>query len=254
MPPRVSENPEVQSQYLTQLALTSALFATLRKLWPTIEPSDIPGSFPLYRRGVAAVVAQFSEASISLSGDYYEAMREQAGITTPFRLPTVDPLTDAQIQAYLDTVVGDLEADVAAIQQKVDAASQGLVANAGRDQVTAALAGDEKATGFARVARPDACAFCLTLAMRGAVYKSRSTAGQVLSPNTLGQVNRYHDNCNCGVQPVFTPRGEYEFPAHITTADETYTDAVVAAIKAGTNSGANWRINAFRRALAAQRK
>lgn len=250
-PPQVSSNPEVQAHYVTQLALSSALLAALRKLWPVVKPAQLAETFPTYRQGVSAVVGKFSLASISLSGDYYEALREDAGVTAPFRLPSIDPLSDEQIQAYLDTVVGDLASPAeflaeftAGIQQKVEAASQKVVADAGRAMVMGALEGDSAATGFARVARPGACAFCLLLAIRGAVYKSRATAGQ-LPPNTLGQVNRYHDNCNCGVEPLFD--GDYQLPPHILAAQETFNDAT-----ARTRKGQH--LNAFRRALAAERR
>lgn len=250
-PPQVSDNPEVQSHYVTQLALSTALLAALRRLWPIVRPMDLAETFPAYRDATAAVVNKFSQASISLSGDYYEALRDDAGVTGPFRLPTIDPLSDEQIRAYLDTVVGDLDSPAefmdefaAGIQQKVEAATQKVVADAGRSMVMGALQMDKTALGFARVARPDACAFCLTLAMRGAVYKSRQTAGQI-PPNTLGQVNRYHDNCGCGVQPLFV--GDYELPDHVKAAQDLYNEATVF-------TGPGEHVNAFRRALAASRR
>lgn len=46
---------------------------------------------------------------------------------------------------------------------------------------------------FARAPNPGACAFCLMLASRGAVYSSRQAAGAG---------NDFHDDCRCVVEPV----------------------------------------------------
>lgn len=43
-------------------------------------------------------------------------------------------------------------------------------------------------TAYARVPEPGACAFCLMLGSRGAVYDHETV---------LGEVGRYHDNCRC---------------------------------------------------------
>ena len=50
---------------------------------------------------------------------------------------------------------------------------------------------------FMRVPRADChCAFCITMASRGAVYKTRETAGGG------DPINRYHRDCRCSVVPV----------------------------------------------------
>lgn len=50
---------------------------------------------------------------------------------------------------------------------------------------------------FMRVPRADChCAFCITMASRGAVYKTRETAGGG------DPVNRYHRDCRCSIVPV----------------------------------------------------
>lgn len=50
---------------------------------------------------------------------------------------------------------------------------------------------------FMRVPRADChCAFCITMASRGAVYRTRETAGGG------DPVNRYHRDCRCSIVPV----------------------------------------------------
>lgn len=252
MATRVSENPEVEAHYATQVALTAGLFAALRRLWPVVNPLTGPAAEARYRDGVAAVVDQFSLASISLSADYYEDMRAGADIDTPFRFEIIDPPARDLIDASIDWALSaqaDIDEIEAAIQGRIEAASQKAVADAGRSQVMGAIAGDERALGFARIAQASGCAFCLTLAMRRdgegrlGVYKSRETAGQ-LPPNTTSEVNRYHNNCHCQVIPIFEPG--YELEPHLAELDALYDESTA-------NSKRGERLNDFRRALTAMR-
>lgn len=252
MAPRVSENPVVESHYVTQTALTSALLAALRALWPRVVPLSGAEAAGAYREGVVALVDRFAQASVSLSADYYEDVRAAAGVDTAFRVPIVDAPPRELIDAGLDWALeakAEMAEVEAAIQLRVEAAMQKAVMDAGRGQVVAAVEGDELALGFARVAQADACAFCLTLAMRRngdgrpGVYKTRATAGQ-LDPNALGEVNRYHNHCQCVVVPVFSP--DYELEPQLADMEALYQEAT-ALSKSGD------LLNDFRRALAAQR-
>lgn len=206
-----------------------------------------------YRTGVTTLIDQFAQASISLSVDYYDAMRVDAGVPGSYNPTIISPPSEKLISTALDyatqaqAFMADVEAD---IQRQVDEAAQRLVADAGRDQVVGAVAGDELALGFARVASPTACAFCVTLAIRRkrggrpGVYKSRATAGQ-LPPNATGQINRYHWNCNCVVVPVFAT--DYELEAHLADLEKLYDEATL-------NSKRGQSLNDFRRALDAMRR
>lgn len=55
---------------------------------------------------------------------------------------------------------------------------------------------DETAAAWRRIANPGACNFCRMLADRGLVYKSYSVDF------------KSHPNCMCGIQPVWTRRGQ----------------------------------------------
>lgn len=270
--PTVSENPEVQQQYATQVGLTAALLAQLRALWPQIQPMSAPAALLDYREAISAVVEEFASASISLAADYYEASRELAGITTAFRMPLVDTPPTSLIDAGFEWAMRAREEradDEARIQKRIEAAMQKAVADSGRDQIIAAVAGDEKALGFARVPRPGACAWCLSLSIRTTtreglaadapkgrgqknagnhggprhfgVYKSRASAGQTAT----GDENRFHNNCHCVVEPIFS--ANYAPPAQVLEADRLYAEST-----AGAKSGG--KLNAFRRALDAERR
>lgn len=252
MATRVSENTEVESHYVTQVALTTALLAALRRLWPTVNPMSGPEAAGRYRDGVVAVVDQFALASASLSVDYYEAMRENAGISTPLRVQLIDPPPRELIDAGVDWAMSaqaEMAEIEAAIQARVEAAMQKAVADSGRGQVVAAVEGDELALGFARVARPDGCYWCISQAIRRTgdgrlgVYKSRATAGQI-PPNEKGEVNRFHNNCQCQVVPVFD--NGFELAPELAELEELYGEAT-------ENSKVGERLNDFRKALEAMR-
>lgn len=258
--PRVSENTAVQRHYLSQLALSAALTEALRRLFASTVPLSSQGGLRAFRAGLLAVVEQFSQAAASMARDYYLDLRREAGLPGVPRLPQVPPPPVSLVDAGLDYALrsqqyaDDVEARVLA---RVEAAMQKAVMDTSRGQVVAAVAGDDRALGFRRVPREDACAWCLTLAMRRStrgetgdqhlgVYKTRASAGQTLSPNTLGEVNRYHDNCHCGVQPVFAV-GDLALPPWMADMQRLYEQAT-----ADSRSGN--RLNDFRRALAALRR
>lgn len=256
--PRASENPEVQANYATHLGLTAALAAALRRLWPTLDLRNLPGTLPRYKTGVAALVDHYAAASVSLTADHYDTMRTQAGLPD-ITVPVVDPPPAEQVQASLGWATSDLtitggdplihepasDDTVTIIQNKVEGAATKLVMDAGRNELIAAIEADTKARGWARVTRPDACYFCRMLATRGAVYENQFTAGRAANKRFVGEGEfKFHNNCHCTIEPLFSKH--YEPPAH-TRADMALWNEVTAGL-----SGQD-AINAFRRAVEAQR-
>lgn len=257
--PRVSENPEVQAHYATQTGLTAALLAALRRLWPSVDPRASAASRKPAVAASAAVVNHFSNASISLSADFYEAMRQDAGVTSRFTVPSIDPLTEQQAEAYLTTSINSFLAQVkidqkamrAEVDQKlaeieqqfmlqVEAAAQKIVADAGRHEIIFATHADSEAHGWARVCKPGACAFCLMLAARGPVYRSKETASFRAHVPKDGRGGF----CQCIPEPLFGKH--YEAPAQVRAAHALWLDST-----AGHSGKA--AIRAFRRAVDAQR-
>lgn len=255
--PRVSEVPEVQRQYVTQLTLTAALAQALRQLWASTSPLSSDSGMRAFRAGAFALVTQFAQASRVIASDYYVNVRSAAGVPGVPNLPAVELPPPSMVDAGIDWAMRDFmsktEADIMA---KVEAAMAKAVLDVGREQVVEAVEGDDKALGFRRVPRPDACYWCITLALRRStrggegdqhlgVYKSRASAGQ-LPPNARGEVNRYHDHCHCAVEPVFAI-GDHAMPDWLLEMDRIYEQAT-------KNSNKGERLNDFRRAIAAMRR
>lgn len=239
----VSSNPEVASHHATQVALTTALFAALRRLWPSIDQKAPEASLHQYTPAVAALVGEFSRASISLSADHYDAMREQAGVAGQFRTPVIDPATEAQVEAYLnkaaETFLRESQPEVDALLAQIESASAQFVLDAGRNEVITAVDADAQAKGWARVVRPGACYFCLMLATRGPVYRTEKSA----SFRAHQVFNGRGGDCQCTAEPVF---GVHEPSAQVRAAKALWDN-----LPAGLSGKA--AIRAFRRAVDAQR-
>lgn len=244
--PPVSDTPEVADHYATQVALTTALVAAVRRLRPRLgaEPSAE------YLALVSALVAQYAESSVTLSADYYEAMRDLAGVRSPYRTPIVEPPSSAVAEAAIVAALAqsapapalEESAVVDAVANLIEGITQELVAEAGLNQIWTALEGDREARGWARVTRANACSFCRMLATRGAVYKTERSA------NFRAHVKDESGGgtCQCTVEPLFGAK--YEPPAHTRADQQLWSEST------GDDRGSTNKLNAFRRAVYAQQR
>jgi hypothetical protein len=102
-------------------------------------------------------------------------------------------------------------------QDAADALSGGvgrMVENLYRDTIATNSEADGFVTGYQRVASPNACAFCLTVALN--------------EYTTFEQSGGYHDYCGCATVPVYRGVGAYE-PDYYSGFRDDYTAAFDAA-------------------------
>lgn len=151
----------------------------------------------------------------------------------------------------LDTpeFAADLDELMASIGNQLAAEAGRLAEDGGREAVHEAVDNDPRAVGYYRQPQPGACAFCLMLASRGAVYKTRKAAGRVVGRNGHARGNAplgapYHRNCHCQPRPIFSRA--YRLPAISERARADWKTA------ADANGGA-LDYNAWRRWLAKHR-
>lgn len=140
-----------------------------------------------------AIVQAYGEQAAYAAADYLFLERslddELAGLPFP---DLADPVSYEQAKSsyYWATDVlreaedGDLAARMHALR-RLGGVTNRLILQPSRDTVAGASL--SAGTGYARVVEPGGCAFCMMLAGRGAVY----------SKNTVGAVNKFHDNCRC---------------------------------------------------------
>lgn len=231
--PPVSNSPLVSQHHAALVGLSRKLTLALRS--PQLVGLD--KSSPRYAAAFAALVGEFGSASVSLNSDYYEDAREDAAIPGAFRVPPVEPLPRERIDVALTEAIDTN--DIALAQSQTEGAADLLVTSIGKDALIAAIMGDGKAVKWARVTSPAACAFCRMLATRGAVYRTDQTASFVA-----------HPKCHCTIEAVFHPES-YE-PTAATRADAALYEAANENVRAGDQPNA--RLNAFRRAVAAERR
>lgn len=137
------------------------------------------------------LVATYGEQAAYASADYLFLSRslddELAGLPFP---DLADPVTVEQAKSsmYWATDVlrqADDQAARALALKQLSGTLNRLILQPGRDTVLNSTL--RAGTGFARVAEPGACPFCLMLAGRGAVYSKKTALG----------THSYHDNCRC---------------------------------------------------------
>lgn len=115
---------------------------------------------------------------------------------------------------------------LAKARTQVDGVATRLVTDVGRGAVLDAVAEDRKAVGVARIAAPNACAFCRTMTLRGAVYKNEQTAGRRANAKfTKGSGEfKYHNHCRCWTAPLFEGE-EWEPQPEVAKWQEQYDRA-----------------------------
>lgn len=230
--PRVSENPTTQQHYLAQAALAAALVEAIRSLGIDASAED-------YVDAVADLTHEFSFGAITLAVDYYLDARDLAQVPSTYSPIVTSPWDAEDIAAYINEAIREIEVDARALT--VESLAQRTALNAGTDDLFVNIDADPAAKRWARVTRPGACSFCLMLAARGAVFRTESSANF----RAHNVVDGKGGLCRCDVEPLF---GEsYEAPAHVRTAAGLWSESTDGL------HGKDAR-NAFRRALAAERR
>lgn len=257
--PQVSENPEVQQNYLTGLALGASVTQAVEALWSATQPLASAEAMARFGNGLFIVASQFGGVAASLGEDYYRSMRREAGITTTIKLPEPVLPTRAEITADIGwatrerlELADDVDAAFQAVLADMQAETEKAVLDVMRTRVVQAVEGDENALGFRRVCRPGACYWCIALAIRTStrgiddqhygVYKTRLSAGQM--PSGSGELNRFHTKCKCVVEPVFAPADT--IPGWLADLKTLYADSTADSAKGES-------LNDFRKALRAHR-
>lgn len=173
-------------------------FTALWSIWKGDE-----NSFTQLVAAAIALVRVYRSISAAAAASYYEAFREAAQAAGVPSTVLASAIPDGQIATSLYVTARDaLRGALAAGQPAVEARSTAFVrasgavtrhiVDGGRQTILDSVAADPEAVGWARVTDGNPCYFCLTLASRGAVYKSEQTASF-----------QAHDHCACVAMPVY---------------------------------------------------
>lgn len=242
----------VEAQRQVQEDLAKLALPEIAVALSLLDPENVEGSLDLVKLAILSVVQFYGRAAAAEALNFYQAERERAGLPA-LPVPIVAPIDAAMVdEALADLLkpVGAFYPDPQLALDRLSEAAEQLVFEQYRRQLSSATEVDDQATGWARVPNADACSFCLMLAMRGPVYTSKAAAG----PNRRSRRNsnrpdeafvgagaaKVHDNCRCGVEPIFG--GAYEPSARVREAQAVW-DKVTKG-----RSGNDAR-NAFRQAI-----
>ncbi len=244
----MSTNDLTEQHRQAQLQVRSHALRDFLLLWP-LWTGDTT-SFARLVSATMPLLRVYRQASASLAGTYYSALRtaDRAPGVPTVRLAAkvnLEQVTKSMYvtgQAAARDALGGGRADHArgdALTRVSGAVTRHVLAG-GRETILDSVAADHHAIGWARVTDGNPCYFCLTLASRGAVYKSEATAGF-----------EAHDHCGCAAVPLWK---DSTLPPETKRWLKVYDDAQRAGIETGLlQHGENTtaaRLNAVRRYLA----
>ena len=210
-----------EAHRLAQLAQARKVQAQLLAVWPVLSLDDIDGTREQWLTEALALVLAGAATSAQIAARYYQTFRQvEIGEPAP---PSVAEIRAAPNPAQA-TVTLDLAGPVALKQAisrgsqapKRDALarmvgdSQRLVLNGGRSTLASQVHTDQRGRAYARVTSGKACAFCLMLASRGAVYTKDT-----------GDFDA-HGTCACSVEPQFDASGDYRLPDSVALAQSKW--------------------------------
>lgn len=247
-----------------QRRISRGLLAELLRLWRATVRLDDFSSFVRFAELAADLVGRRREESAQAAARFYELFRATQAVTAvapaaalplapaargAFAPVVAAPLAETAVAgalrgAALSGFVGGRRAGQTERQAarnalvKVSGTATRLVLNGGRDTVLGSVRADPVALGWVRVTDGDPCAFCVTLASRGPVFKSEETASF-----------QAHDHDQCTARPVFE---ESPVLASTIRARSVYRTAQRWARENGTSdpSQPNYQIANVRRHLA----
>jgi hypothetical protein len=180
------------------------LLRDVLKVWGGLNLQDVRSSWPALRIAIAALVRERFGLSVAQAQAYYAEARKAAGVPGSFPAPSIPLPSPELIQATLDSTgpyallgrIKKAQPVPQAMQNTgvvLSGAASRLVLNGARMAILQAVRDDSEAVGWIRVTAANPCAFCAMLASRGAIYRSKASAGF-----------EAHGLCRCKPQAVFS--------------------------------------------------
>lgn len=235
-PPRQSQPTTPEAHLLSQAQLAALMAPLLAQAWRLVDLNNLPGTLPRFVRAVTAILTRYASAAAVLAQRYYGASRSASGASGPLPDVHVPPIDHTAVLQMVVDVVSRAMEDPGSALDALDVEAEQLVLDHGRQQIIAMSQEDPKAKGWARVVEPGACSFCLLLAMRGPVYRSRQTANfRAHKPKPDGSGGL----CRCHAEATFN---HWEPQASVRAAQKVYDEVTKG------RSGHDARV-AFRQAI-----
>ena len=167
---------------------------SITSTWQTLNLKNVAAVRDAMTEAVVANGVAYGETTSLLEAQYYDALRLSERVPSKY---VADIATDFDVAATAGSIrwaVDPLNTDAAPAALSRIQVIGGAIINAIASQTVMRNVGaDSRAQGWNRVARADACQFCVMLSQRGAVYKS-ATADFAA-----------HNNDHCTARPSWDP-------------------------------------------------
>lgn len=203
--------------------VVSLAVADVEDLWASLDHSDALSVREALEDVLPDLTAVYGQVSATVSADWYDEMRDQAGASGSFSALVAAPFAAEAVRANARYAIGPLfsanpdpDAALALLELETDR----MVLQPGRSTVSGSVRRDPAKPRYARVPQGDPCAWCRMLAARGAVYGTAEAAGE--NPDS------YHADCNCVPTPIWGG-GSYPEGYDPDALHQQYADARVAA-------------------------
>lgn len=193
-----------QAHRRAQVAIGDQTITSLRNVWPTLDLSNLDGTFDAWLAKAAPIIRAHRAVSARVAGNYYQLFRafELGQAATPI-VPTLVEMVPAEKLATSLRVTGpiSLKANIGRgmpLEQAARIADEGSAAagmrhalDGGRQTLMQTIKADPRAQRWERVTSGNGCDFCQMLADRGAVYKEDTVDFEA------------HDHCTCSAEPGY---------------------------------------------------
>jgi hypothetical protein len=200
----------VQRIRTAQARLETTVITTANRLTPNLALLSQAGAGGVIRTIANSTLATFGPIAVQAGQDSYSELRAFA-FDEPFRFQalTLD-IEELAAPVISGAMRLQLEGNFAAARTAIGVSLGRSVINAYREQMVSNSLNDRQATGYQRVASPNACAFCLVVALNE--YTSFAASGG------------YHKNCSCTTIPIFRSLGAFR-PSYYDQFDSDYSNA-----------------------------
>lgn len=173
---------------------------TLRELegfWRTLDLSDPERAALAIEAYLPVLVAAYGEMAAAVAADYFDNLRAEAGAPGRFRALMADGVDPKLVAGQSRWGVAPLfkkSPDPVAALGRLSQVADTHTLQPGRDTIALSASRDPAHATWARVPVGKTCAFCLMVASRGAVYRSKEAAGDG---------HKYHGHCDCTPTPIW---------------------------------------------------
>jgi hypothetical protein len=194
----------IEANRLGQIAISERALEQLKVIWLLLDLEDLDGTREAYLNAAMAVLLEGRANSEALAAGFLQSFYTAEAAYVP---QIITPgLTEADIAAARTSleVMGPVHvkrsmlagqtleyASQTALQGVLGAANRHVL-DGGRQPVIETALADPGTSGWQRITKVGACAFCRLLAGRGSVYRTEESSKFAS-----------HDACRCSVAPAF---------------------------------------------------